>query len=65
MPRWVKAFWIVALVVVLLVVTLLLLGGEHGPGRHRSADDTRMLPHPETTVVALDAAVSVGTRENA
>ncbi|MGI8479784.1 MAG: hypothetical protein ACR2M2_08015 [Gaiellaceae bacterium] len=37
MPRWVKAFLIVALVVALLVVILLLTGGGHGPGRHMSS----------------------------
>jgi uncharacterized cupredoxin-like copper-binding protein len=36
MPRWVKAFLIVALVVVLLLVILLLTGGGHGPARHTS-----------------------------
>jgi uncharacterized cupredoxin-like copper-binding protein len=36
MPRWVKAFLIVALAVVLLLVILLLTGGGHGPGRHMS-----------------------------
>jgi hypothetical protein len=34
MPRWVKAFLIVALVVLLLLIILLLTGGGHGPGRH-------------------------------
>lgn len=37
MPRWVKAFLIVALVVALLVVILLLISGGHGPGRHLSS----------------------------
>jgi hypothetical protein len=36
MPRWVKAFLIIALVIVVLLVVLLLTGGEHGPGRHMS-----------------------------
>jgi len=35
-PRWVKVFLIVALVFVLLFVILLLIGGGHGPGRHRT-----------------------------
>ena len=39
MPRWVKAFLIVALVVVLLLVILLFTGGGHGPGRHMSTGD--------------------------
>ena len=36
MPRWVKAFLIVALVIVVLLVILLLTGGDHGPDRHMS-----------------------------
>jgi hypothetical protein len=35
MPRWVKAFGIIAIVVVILVVVVLIAGGgEHGPSRH-------------------------------
>lgn len=34
MPRWVKAFAIVAAVVAILIIVLLATG--HGPGRHGS-----------------------------
>ena len=36
MPRWVKAFVIVAIVLAVLAVLLLtgVFGGDHGPGRH-------------------------------
>jgi hypothetical protein len=37
-PRWVKVFVVVAVVVVLLMIlAMLITGGQHGPGRHRSA----------------------------
>lgn len=37
-PSWVKAFLLVAAAIVVLgVVVMLLVGGDHGPGRHRSA----------------------------
>ena len=37
-PRWVKVFVVVAVAIAVLgVVAMLLVGGEHGPGRHRSA----------------------------
>lgn len=37
-PRWVKVFVVVAVaVVVLMVVAMIITGGQHGPGRHRSA----------------------------
>lgn len=37
MPRWVKVFVVIALVLVAFLVVGLLSGGEHGPGRHFSA----------------------------
>jgi hypothetical protein len=39
-PRWVKVFGIVVLVLVLGVIRMMALGvgGEHGPGRHRSSE---------------------------
>ena len=42
-PRWVKVFGIIALVLVLLVGIIMVtgIGGEHGPGRHIPAGDTR------------------------
>lgn len=34
-PRWVRAFGIIAAIVILLAVAaMILVGGEHGPGRH-------------------------------
>ena len=40
MPRWVKAFAIIAIVVALLVIVVMVaLGGEHGPARHTSSSD--------------------------
>jgi hypothetical protein len=36
-PRWGKAAGIIALAVLLLLIALLLIGGNHGPGRHRSS----------------------------
>jgi len=38
-PRWVYAFAIIAIVVVLLLVVQILMGGNHGPGRHRPSGD--------------------------
>jgi hypothetical protein len=38
MPRWVKAFVIIAAVLVVLMLALMLAsGGQHGPGRHLSS----------------------------
>lgn len=37
-PRWVKVFAVIAVVAVVMVVVMLLAGGDHGPGRHTSAD---------------------------
>ncbi|MDO2933470.1 hypothetical protein Q2T94_03990 [Paeniglutamicibacter sulfureus] len=37
-PRWVKVFVVIALVLVAFLVIGLLSGGEHGPGRHFSAE---------------------------
>ena len=41
MPRWVKAFGIVAIVLILLVAFILFtgLGGPHGPQRHGPSGD--------------------------
>jgi hypothetical protein len=43
-PRWVKIFALIAVTLVLLVlITMILVGGDHGPGRHRppgGADNT-------------------------
>jgi len=41
-PRWVKVLGIVLLVLVLaiLVIKATGIGGEHGPGRHRSSGDS-------------------------
>jgi len=37
MPRWVRRFIIAAAVLVAVgVVMMVLVGGKHGPGRHRS-----------------------------
>lgn len=38
-PRWVKVFGIVVLALILAVVVVMAtgVGGEHGPGRHRSS----------------------------
>jgi len=39
-PRWVKVFALVAIVLVALAAVMLIAGGgEHGPGRHASADE--------------------------
>ncbi len=38
-PRWVKVFGIIALVLILLLVVQILMGGNHGPGRHRMSGD--------------------------
>ena len=37
MPRWVKAFIIVAIVLALVLIVSLLLGVQHGPGLHSPA----------------------------
>ena len=37
-PRWVKVFAVIAAVAIVMVVVMLLTGGNHGPGRHGSAD---------------------------
>ena len=38
MPRWVKAFLVIAAVLVLLLVVVMIAsGGKHGPGRHSSS----------------------------
>ena len=34
MPRWVKAFVVIAIVVVVLLLVRVLAGGDHGPARH-------------------------------
>lgn len=41
-PRWVKILFTVAIVLILLFVVLKLtgIGGEHGPGRHLSENDS-------------------------
>ncbi len=39
-PRWVKVFGVVALILALLFVVSLLVGGGHGPGRHKGAGPT-------------------------
>jgi hypothetical protein len=42
-PRWVKVFALVAILLILLVlITMIIVGGDHGPGRHRpsGADNT-------------------------
>lgn len=37
-PRWVKAFVLIAVFVILIVLLVLFgIGGEHGPGVHSSA----------------------------
>ncbi|MGP9649380.1 hypothetical protein ACT3TP_02700 [Glutamicibacter sp. AOP38-B1-38] len=36
-PRWVKVFVVIAVVLVAFLLVALLSGGEHGPGRHFSA----------------------------
>ena len=39
MPRWVKVFVLVVAVLLLVMLAVMLLsGGEHGPGRHGTAD---------------------------
>ena len=38
-PRWVYVFAIIAIVVVLLLVVQILMGGNHGPGRHKMSGD--------------------------
>lgn len=38
LPRWVKVFLLATVATVVLgVVAMLLVGGGHGPGRHKSA----------------------------
>ena len=44
-PRWVKVLGIVALVaILLLIIVMLIVGGEHGPGRHRAIDANDGIP---------------------
>ena len=41
LPRWVKVFLIVVVALILLGVgAALMIGGEHGPGRHRAGSTT-------------------------
>jgi hypothetical protein len=41
LPRWVKVFLIMVVALILLGVgAALLIGGEHGPGRHRAGSVT-------------------------
>lgn len=59
LPRWVKASGIAAGILVLLFIILMIAGGDHGPGRHRSGDDTPASGATE------EPAPSIGSGERA
>lgn len=51
-PRWVKVLGLIALVLLLLFVIVMLIGGEHGPSRHRQPSSSG--ENYPVSMVALD-----------
>lgn len=50
-PRWVKIFGAVLAAIILVVLILMLLGGNHGPGRHKMGMQATV--HHSAPTVAL------------
>ncbi|MBA3746526.1 MAG: hypothetical protein H0W96_03420 [Solirubrobacterales bacterium] len=49
-PRWAKVFAVIAVVAIVMVAVMLLAGGDHGPGRHTSADPGSPAPTSGVTL---------------